>query len=84
MSSMRFSALLDSSHQGPPYPSKDAGVVADSLTGIHSAMVKFLFVVNRNRTHKGSEVLPQVKCRGFKSGERGVHAVGPSVPIHRS
>jgi hypothetical protein len=37
---MRFNARLDASHHGPPHPSKDAGAVADSLTGIHSAMVK--------------------------------------------
>jgi hypothetical protein len=35
MSSMRFNARLDTSHYGPSYPFKDAGVVADSLTGIH-------------------------------------------------
>jgi hypothetical protein len=50
---MRFSALLDTSHHEPPYPFKDAGVVAESLTGIRSAMVKCLFVVNRNCIHKG-------------------------------
>jgi hypothetical protein len=37
MSSMRFNARLDTSHHGPPHPCKDAGVVADSLTGIHNA-----------------------------------------------
>jgi hypothetical protein len=40
MSSMRFNASLDASHHGPPHPYKDAGVVADSLTGIHNAPVK--------------------------------------------
>jgi hypothetical protein len=49
---MRFNARLDTSHQGPPHPFKDAGVVADSLTDIHSAMVKWLFSVNRS-IHKG-------------------------------
>jgi hypothetical protein len=44
MSSMRFSARLDRSHHGP---FKDAGVVADVLTGIRNAMVKCLFVDNR-------------------------------------
>jgi hypothetical protein len=48
MSSMKFNVRLDTSHHGPPHPPKDAGVVADSLTGIHNAMVKCLFVVNRN------------------------------------
>jgi hypothetical protein len=37
MSSMRFSARLDTSYHELPHPFKDAGVVADSLTGIHSA-----------------------------------------------
>jgi hypothetical protein len=46
MSSMKFNARLDTSHHGPPHPYKDAGVVADSLTGIHSAILKCLFVVN--------------------------------------
>jgi hypothetical protein len=53
MSSMRFNALLDMSHHGPPHPFKDAGVVADSLTGIHNAVVKCLFVVSRRCIHKG-------------------------------
>jgi hypothetical protein len=51
MSSTRFNARLDTSHHGPPHPFKDAGVVADSLTGIHNAMVKCLFIVNRICIH---------------------------------
>jgi hypothetical protein len=47
-----FSAYLDTSHHGPLHPRKDGGVVADSLTGIHNAMLTCLFVVNRN-------------CKGF-------------------
>jgi hypothetical protein len=49
---MRFSARLDTSHHGPPHPCKDGGVVADTLTGIHSATV-----VNRTSRcpHKGFE-----------------------------
>jgi hypothetical protein len=35
------------------YCIKDAGVVADSQTGIHNEMVKCLFVVNRNCIRKG-------------------------------
>jgi hypothetical protein len=53
MSSMRFNEHLDTSHDVPPNPCKDAGVVAGSLTGIHNAMMKFLFVVNRSCIHKG-------------------------------
>jgi hypothetical protein len=52
MSSMRFNARLD----GPPHPFKGARVVADSLTGIHSAVVKCLFVVNRSRIYVSSHV----------------------------
>jgi hypothetical protein len=44
--SMRSSLLLDTSHHGPLHPFEDAGVVADSLTGIHH--VKCLFFVNRS------------------------------------
>jgi hypothetical protein len=36
MSSLRLNACLDTSHHGPPHPCKDAGVVANSLTGIHN------------------------------------------------
>jgi hypothetical protein len=50
---MMFNARLDSSHHGPPHPFKDAGVVADSLTGIHNAILKCLFVVNRRCMNKG-------------------------------
>jgi hypothetical protein len=42
MSSMRFNACLNLSRHGPPHAFKDAGVVANILTGIHSAMVKCL------------------------------------------
>jgi hypothetical protein len=50
--SMRFNARRDmSSHHGPPQPFKHASVVADSLTAIHNAMAKCLFVVNRICIH---------------------------------
>jgi hypothetical protein len=58
---MRFNARLDTSHHGPPRPFKDARVVADSLTGIHRAMVKCLFVVNRSCIHKGFQGVPTGK-----------------------
>jgi hypothetical protein len=61
MFSMKFNARLDMSHLGPPNPFKDVGVVADSLTGIHNAMVKYPFVVNRSCIHKGFQAYPQVK-----------------------
>jgi hypothetical protein len=50
---MRFSAPLNTYHIGPPHQFEDAGAVADSLTGIHNAMVKCLFVVNRSCIYKG-------------------------------
>jgi hypothetical protein len=53
MSFMKFNALLETSYHGPPHPFKDAGVIAVSLTGIYNAMVKCLFVVNRDFIHKG-------------------------------
>jgi hypothetical protein len=53
MSSMRFNARFDTSHHGPSHPRRDAGVVTDTLTGIHNAMVKCLFVVNRSCIHRG-------------------------------
>jgi hypothetical protein len=40
MSSMRFSARLDTSHHGPPHPFKDAGVVVDSGQ-LHAPAVLF-------------------------------------------
>jgi hypothetical protein len=45
MPSMRFNTRFDTSHHGPPHPFTDARVVADSLTDIHNARVKCLFVV---------------------------------------
>jgi hypothetical protein len=63
MSSMRFNTCLDTSYHGPPHPYKDAGVVADILTGINNAMVKCLFIVNRSCIHKGFLVSPQVKIQ---------------------
>jgi hypothetical protein len=54
MSSMRLNARLDTSHHGPPHPFKDVGVVADSLIGIHNALVKCLFVVNRSANPEDS------------------------------
>jgi hypothetical protein len=67
MSSMRFNAHLDTSHHGSPHPYKDAGAVADSLTRIHNAMVKCLFVVNRSCIHKGLHLFPQVKIQGIQT-----------------
>jgi hypothetical protein len=51
--SMKFNVRLDRSHHGPPHPFTDARIVADSLTGIHSAMVMCLFAVNRSCIQKG-------------------------------
>jgi hypothetical protein len=40
MSSTRMSARLEMTYHRPPHPFKNFGVVADSLIGIHNAMVK--------------------------------------------
>jgi hypothetical protein len=64
------------SHHGPSHPFKDGGAVVDSPTGIHTAIVKCLFVVNRSCIHKGFRCTHRCKSRGFKSGERGGNAVG--------
>jgi hypothetical protein len=66
MSSKRFNARLDTPHRGPPHPLRDAGVVADSLTGIHNAMVKCLSVVNRSCIHKDFQVFPHIKVQRIK------------------
>jgi hypothetical protein len=50
---MGLNARHNTSHRGPPHPFKVAGEVVDSLTGIHSAMVKCLFVVNRSSIDEG-------------------------------
>jgi hypothetical protein len=53
MSSERFNARLDTSHQGPPHLFEDALLVVGSLTGIHNAVVKCFFVVKRSCIQKG-------------------------------
>jgi hypothetical protein len=68
---VRFTACLDMSHCGSVHPFIDAGVVADSVTGIHNAMVKCSIIVNRGCIHK--------KSTGFKSGKRGDHAGDPPL-----
>jgi hypothetical protein len=64
---MRFNTRTDLSHHGPRHPFKDAGIVSDSLTGIHGAMVRCLFVVNRSYMYKGFRCPHSQKSRGFKS-----------------
>jgi hypothetical protein len=61
MSSMRFNARLDTPHHRPPHPFKDAGVVVDSLTGIHNTTVKCFFGVSRSCIHKGVSSVPTDK-----------------------
>jgi hypothetical protein len=63
MFSIRFNALLDTSHYGPSHPRKVSGLVENSLTGIHNAKVKCLFVVNRSCRHRGFCVSPHVKIQ---------------------
>jgi hypothetical protein len=62
MSFMSFKASFDRSHRGPSHPFEDVGVAEDSLTGIHNAMMKNLFAVNRSCRHWGFLfVSPQVE-----------------------
>jgi hypothetical protein len=63
MFSMRFNARIDTSHHGPPHPFKDAGVVADSLMDIHNAMVKCLFVCQKDLHTQGFLGVPTSKNR---------------------
>jgi hypothetical protein len=51
--SMGFNARLDTSHHGPPHPFKVAGAVADSLTGIRSAVMECLSLASRSCIRKG-------------------------------
>jgi hypothetical protein len=39
------------------------GIVSDSLTGIHTAIVTCLFVANRSCIQTGFQVSPQVKIK---------------------
>jgi hypothetical protein len=61
MSSKRFIARLHMSHHELTHSFKYAGVIADSLTGIHSAMVKCFFVVNRSCIPQGFLGVPTRK-----------------------
>jgi hypothetical protein len=70
MSSMRFSTQLDTSFQAKPRPFKDSRVTADSLTGINSAKVEWIFVVI-GTAYTGH------RFRRFKHDESGGHAKGP-------
>lgn len=65
MVSKRFNARLDISHRGPPHVSKYAWIV-DSPSGIYNAMLKCLFVDNRNCIHKIFLVSPQEKVQNIK------------------
>jgi hypothetical protein len=62
---MRFSARLDTSHQGPQYPFKHAEIVADSLTYIRRTMVQCILIASRRCIHKGYMCLHRQKSRGF-------------------
>jgi hypothetical protein len=81
MTFMEPNVPLDTSHHGPPHPCKDAGAIAESLTGMPNAMVKRLFVVSRSRINNSFRCPRRQTSRGFKSGECGGHAVGPPLPV---
>jgi hypothetical protein len=78
MSSATFKARLNTLHFGPPHPFKDAGIGADSLTGIHNLMVKCLFVVKRSSVYKGFYVTPQVKIQRIKIWQERRSCSAPS------
>jgi hypothetical protein len=75
---VRFKARLDTSHHGPPHPFKDAGVVADSLTGIHNAM-KCLFVVNRSCIQSPQVSIQRIQVRRAWRPCNGSSSTYPSV-----
>jgi hypothetical protein len=66
MFSMRFNARLDTSHHGQQHSFKDTLIVADSLTGIHNAMVKHLFAINRSCVHRSVYVSPHLQVQRFE------------------
>jgi hypothetical protein len=84
MSSTRFNARPDISLRGIQHPFEDDGVVADILTGITNATVNCLFVLKGSCIHKGPYMSPRIKPIGFKSDDRGGHAVGHPLPGHTS
>jgi hypothetical protein len=61
MSSMRLNAHLDISHHGFLYLFKNAGVAGDSLTRIHNAIVKCLFIVKQKLHTQGFLGVPTGK-----------------------
>jgi hypothetical protein len=87
MPSTKFNELFDTSRHGPPDRFKDAGVVSDSLKGVHNAMAKCLFIVNRSCIHRRVKVFPHVKIqriqvwRGAWRPCSGSSSTYPSVMI---
>jgi hypothetical protein len=79
LSSLRITVGLETSRHGPPHPIRDGSTVANTLAGIHNAMTKCLFVVNRIFLHMEFYASPT----GFKSVKRSGHVVGSLLPIHR-
>jgi hypothetical protein len=59
MSSMRLNVSHDMSHYRPLHLFKDAEIVVGSLTGIPNAVVKCLFVDNRNCIHESTSKNPE-------------------------
>jgi hypothetical protein len=77
MPSMRFNARLDTAHHGSPHQFK----VADNVTGIQNAMVKFSLIVNRSCIHKGVYVSPQEKIQRIQIWRAWRPCSRPPLPI---
>jgi hypothetical protein len=72
--SMRVNARLDISHHGPPHPCKDGGVVWDKASTMRWCSASSLST--GAAFTRGLRCPHRYKSRGFKSGERGGHAMG--------
>jgi hypothetical protein len=80
MSSMRFNAQIYILYHGPTRRLKNAGVVADILTGIHNATVIFFFWPTGASYPSDYKCHHTQKFREFKSGlKHKRHAVVPPL-----
>jgi hypothetical protein len=88
MSSMRFSARLDTSNHGPSHPCKDAGAVSCGLTFFKNAMVKSLRCQQESHSGVPTGKIQRIQMwRGAWRPCSGSSSAYPSVmtsPIARS